>query len=98
MSLADTAARLGFPTLTAKDFSELNQRYGIIAEPHAGAGHRYSHRAYFQIVRETPRMTAREYIFRFGFAALVEHRHAAEGNSPEEAVERLCAANGIPTR
>jgi len=62
---------------------------GIIVERNTGGGHDYSHRAYFAVVRQKPRMTARQYVHKWGFAKLVEHGHAAEGNSPQEAVEKL---------
>ncbi len=81
----------------AEKLAKVESAHGIIAEKHAGAGHRYSHRAYKAHIR-SPRgetITALAYVTRYGFEALVSFKHAAEGNSPEEAVEKLCKANNI---
>ncbi len=71
--------------------------HGIVAKKNAGAGHRWSHRAYFAHIR-SPRgeiLTALDYVTRFGFAAMVRLGHAAEGNSADEAIERLREVNNL---
>ena len=69
----------------------------IIAEKHDGGGHRYLWRAYKAHIR-SPKgeiITALDYVARFGFEAMVRLGHAAEGNSEDDAVEKLCRKNNL---
>lgn len=63
---------------------------GITSEKNHGAGHQFSHRAYHDPVCSGDRsMTAFQYIHRWGWDEMLKNKHAAEGNSEDEAIEKL---------
>ena len=72
--------------------------HGVVAERNVGAGHRFSHRAYFERIR-TPRghiITALDYVTRYGMEALCSFKHAAQGDDETSACKLLAERNELP--